>query len=62
MSKSYDGIVFHGGGGGQTYRLWFDLDMCSEVVEDGPIEQNIYDFLLVFYSNSVRATVNFMPK
>ena len=47
---------------------WFDLETYSKVTEDDAIEQNTYDFLLVFYSNfghiSYRycATVDFMPK
>jgi len=46
----------------------FDLEMCSEVIEDSAIGQNTYDFLLVFYSNLDRisyclcATVDFMLK
>ena len=30
---------------------WFDLETYSKVTEDDAIEQNTYDFLLVFYSN-----------
>ena len=46
----------------------FDLEPCSEVIKDGVIEHNTYDFLLVFYSNFGRIsyrfciTVDFMPK
>ena len=54
-------------GGGHTVS-WFDLETCSNVIEEGAIGQNTYDFLLVFYSNFGRisyhfcATVDFMPK
>jgi len=47
---------------------WFDLEMCSKVIEDGTIGQNMYDFLLVFYSSFGRisyrfcATIDGMPK
>jgi len=34
-----------------TIVSWFDLETCSEIIEDGAIGENTYDFLLVFYSN-----------
>jgi len=30
---------------------WFDLQRCSNVIEDDAIGQHTYDFLLVFYTN-----------
>jgi len=37
--------------GGEHIVSWFDLQMCSKVIEDVVIGQNTYDFLLVFHSN-----------
>ena len=57
------GSLFH-----WEHNSWFDLETCYKVIGDGAIEQNTYDFLLVFYSDFDRisyrfcATVNFMPK
>jgi len=58
-NKFHDGIVFHGGGGihGGHIVSWFDLEMCSKVIENNAIGQNTYDFLLVFYSNLARSLI-----
>jgi len=48
--------------------IWFNLETCSKDIEDGVNRQNMYDFLLVFYSSLGRisyhfcVTVGFMPK
>ena len=53
---------------GERIVSWFDVKMCSKVIEDGATGQNTYDFLLVFYSNFGHifyrfcATVDFTPK
>jgi len=35
---------------GEHIVSWFDLEMCSKIIQDGAIIQNTHDFLLAFYS------------
>jgi len=53
QGQNLTGIVSHG-----EYLFWLD-QACSEIIEDGAIRQNTYDFLLVFYSNSGRISYYF---